>query len=200
MSSQADLAGDFTVGVESQANLAGVITASVASSPDPASVVITGMTFREEFEDSGVFPTDCVCDYYEIAEVALSANLSGNVNVSVTSSADPASVITVGVALRENCGMCSRVTLFVIMMTISMMDIMTNILIILITMIRLTMMVTLVCMAFLGGPWCGTGKAVKTPRDTVVDYECLRGGHYSRGVGGSADVSGPPSVGVGIVL
>ena len=73
-------------------------------SPRPTSVVTAGVAFREEYGDNVVFPTDCVCDYDEMAEVAPSADLAGNVTVGVTSSADPVSVATAGVAFRENCG------------------------------------------------------------------------------------------------
>ena len=45
-------------------------------------------------------PTDCD---YEIVEVASSAELAGDVTVGVTSSADPASVVTAGVALQRPC-------------------------------------------------------------------------------------------------
>ena len=70
VSSQADLAGDITVNVSSPADLAGDVTVSVASPADPASVVTAGVEFREECGDNVVIPTDCVCDYVEIAEVA----------------------------------------------------------------------------------------------------------------------------------
>ena len=97
MSSPADLAGDVTIGVASPADLATVVTVGEASSY----VVTAGVAFREECGGNVVFPTDCVCDYDEIAEVAPSANLAGKITVGVTSSADPASVVTVGVAFRE---------------------------------------------------------------------------------------------------
>ena len=99
-----DIAGDVTVGVSSPADLAGDVTVSVASPADLAGVVTAGVAFREECGDNVVIPTDCVCNYDEIAEVTSSANLAGDVTVGVTSSADPASVVTAGVAFREECG------------------------------------------------------------------------------------------------
>ena len=63
-----------------------------------------GVAFMEECEDSVAIPSDCVCHDYDIAEVAPSSDLAGNVNVGVTSSADPASVVTAGVEVREECG------------------------------------------------------------------------------------------------
>ena len=50
----------------------------MASSVDPASVVTVGVAFREKCRDNVVIPSDCVCDYDEIAEVASSAELAGN--------------------------------------------------------------------------------------------------------------------------
>ena len=47
----------------------------MASSVDPASVVTVGVAFREKCRDNVVIPSDCVCDYDEIAEVASSAEL-----------------------------------------------------------------------------------------------------------------------------
>ena len=67
----------------------------MSSSADPASVVTAGVAFREECGDNVVIPTDCD---YEIAEVASSAELAGDGTVGATSSADPASVVTAGVA------------------------------------------------------------------------------------------------------
>ena len=43
-----------------------------------------------------VIPSDCVCDYDEIAEVASSVKLAGNVTVGVVPSADMDSVFTAG--------------------------------------------------------------------------------------------------------
>ena len=48
-------------------------------------------------------PSDCDCDYDEIAEVASSADLTGDITVSVASLADPVSVVTDGVASNERC-------------------------------------------------------------------------------------------------
>ena len=47
---------------------------------------------------------DVGCHDDNVAEVATSANLAGNVTVVVTSLADPVSVVTAGVAFREECG------------------------------------------------------------------------------------------------
>ena len=51
-----------------------------------------------------VIPSDCVCHYDDIAEVASSADLAGDVTIGVKSSADPASVVTACVAFSEECG------------------------------------------------------------------------------------------------
>ena len=86
MASSAELAGD--VGATSSAN--------------PASVVTTGVAFSEKCRDSVVIPSDCVCDYDEIAEVASSVELYGNVTVSVAPTADMDSVFTAGASSVED--------------------------------------------------------------------------------------------------
>ena len=130
-----DLAGDVIVGVTSLAN--------------PASVVTAGVAFREKCGNSVVIPSDSGCHDHNVAEVASSADLAGNVTVGVTSLADHVSVVTAGVAYREQCG-DSAVVSNAIMMTIFMIDIMTIDRTILTMMIRVTMIDTLVCMALLG--------------------------------------------------
>ena len=65
------------------ADLAGDVTIGVTSSADPAGVVTIGVAFREKCRDSVAIPSDCGCDYDEIAEVASSADLAGDVTVSV---------------------------------------------------------------------------------------------------------------------
>ena len=99
-----NLTNNITIGVASSSNLAGDVTIGVTSSADRASVVTVGVAYREECGDNVVFPTDCVCACVEIAELAPSADLAGNVTIGVTSSADPAGVVTIGVAIREKCG------------------------------------------------------------------------------------------------
>ena len=103
MLTPANLTGDVTVTMVFPADLAGVVTVGVASSADPASVVTASVAFREECGDNFVIPTDYICDYDEIAEVASSSDFAGNVTVSVTSSVDPASIVTAGEAFREKC-------------------------------------------------------------------------------------------------
>ena len=63
------------------------------------------MTFREKCRGSVVIPRDCDCDYDEIAEVASSADLAGDITIGVASPADHVSVVdvTAGVAFREIC-------------------------------------------------------------------------------------------------
>ena len=82
VASSADLAGDITVGVASSA-AAGVASptdiAEVASSADLAEVASSA----------------------DLAEVASSADLAGYVTVIVTSLANPASVVTAGMAFQE---------------------------------------------------------------------------------------------------
>ena len=99
VASSADLAE-----VASSADLVGYVTVGVTSLADPASVVTTGVAFREECGNSVVISSDYVCHYDEIAEMASSADLAGNVIVGVTSLADPDSVVTTGVTFREECG------------------------------------------------------------------------------------------------
>ena len=69
--------------------------AEVASSDDLAGDVTVGMTSSAIAE---------VASSANIAEVASSADLAGNVTVGVMSLADPVSVVTAGVAFREECG------------------------------------------------------------------------------------------------
>ena len=138
MSSPANLAGGVTVGVApsavaevvpsanlaevaSSADLAGDVTVGVTSLSDPASVVTAGVAFKEKCGNSALIPSDCVCHYNDIYEMAISADLTGDVVVGVTSLADPVSVVTPCVAFREECE-DSVVAWFVIMMTIFMMD------------------------------------------------------------------------------
>ena len=47
------------------------------------------MAFREECGNSVVIPSDCVCHYDDIGEVASSADLAGDVTVGLTSLANP---------------------------------------------------------------------------------------------------------------
>ena len=61
--SPADLAEGVTVGVASSTDLAGDVTVGVTSSAEPDSVVTVGVVSMEECRDSGVLPSDCVCDY-----------------------------------------------------------------------------------------------------------------------------------------
>ena len=63
VSSLADLAGVVTVGVASSASLAGDVTVDVASLADHDSVVTAGVAYREECGDCVVVLSDCVCDY-----------------------------------------------------------------------------------------------------------------------------------------
>ena len=89
VSSLADLAGDATVGVASSA------VSDVASSADLAEDATVGVASSVVVEV--VFSVD-------FPEVASSADLAGDITVGVLSSADPASVVTTGVTLREECG------------------------------------------------------------------------------------------------
>ena len=84
MASSADLAE-----VASSADLAGDVTVGVTSLADPDCVVTAGVAFREEWGNSVVIPSHYVCHYDDIAEVASSADLAGDVTVGVTSLADP---------------------------------------------------------------------------------------------------------------
>ena len=131
VASSADLAGDVTDGVTSSA------VAEVASSADIAEVVSSAVA---EVASSAV-----------LAEVVSSVDLAGNFTISVTSLADPVSVATAGVAFREECGysvmvpsgsVCDYDDYFYDIMTINRT--------ILTMMIRVTLIVTLVCMALLG--------------------------------------------------
>ena len=71
---------------------------------NPVSVVTASVAFREIYRDSVVVPSDRDCDYDEIAEVASSADLAGDITGSVASLADPVSVVTDGVAFWKRCG------------------------------------------------------------------------------------------------
>ena len=84
MSSPADLAGGVTVGVAHSA------VAEVASSADIAEVAPSADLAE-------------VASSADLAEVASLDDLAGDVTVGVTSLADPASVVTAGVAFREEC-------------------------------------------------------------------------------------------------
>ena len=103
VSSPAELAGGVTVGVvlsaiaevASSADIAEVASsadlAEVASSPDLAGDVTVGVMSSAIAE---------VASLADLAEVASSADLARDVTISVTSLADPARVVTAGVAFQ----------------------------------------------------------------------------------------------------
>ena len=91
VSSSADLAGDVITGVASSA------VAEVASSADIAEVVSSAIA---EVASSAVAE---VASSAVLAEAASSAEFAGEVTVGVTSLADPARVVTAGVAFQEEC-------------------------------------------------------------------------------------------------
>ena len=102
VASSADLAGVVTVGVASPADLAGDVTVSGSSPADLARVITVGVSS----------PADLARDV--TVGMSFLTDLVGEVTVSVAfltdlcpSSADPASIVTAGVALREECEQCN---------------------------------------------------------------------------------------------
>ena len=115
VSSLADLAGGVTVGVAPSA-FAGDITVCVSSPTDLAGGVTIGVAPSADLAG--------VASPAELAEVASLSDLAGNVAVSVTSLADPVSVVPpVWLSGRSVWTVLwSRVARFVIMMTIMTID------------------------------------------------------------------------------
>ena len=100
----ADLAGDAAIGVTSPADLAGVVTACVASLADLAGDATIGVASSAVSDVVSLADLAEVASSADLAEVASWAWLAGDVTFGVLSSADPAGVVTAGVALREECG------------------------------------------------------------------------------------------------
>ena len=106
------LAGDVTVGVSSPVDLAGNVTVGVSSSVDLAGGVTVGEApsavagVASSADIAEVAPSAHLAEMAssaDLAEVASSADLARNVTIGVTSLADPAGVVTTGVAFQEKC-------------------------------------------------------------------------------------------------
>ena len=105
-----DLAGDVTVGVSSPANLAGGVTIEVTSLADAGVASPADLAGGVTIEVTS--PADAgVASPADLAEVASSADLAGDITISVLSLADLAGGVTIEVASPADAGVASPVDL-----------------------------------------------------------------------------------------